>query len=80
METFIKMHSLHQNGMSRNWWFRYKDKLSYSATTSFKSNMVSSIIETAAHPYQLLSGVAVVSFGIHSIWNNTLTMGALILQ
>ena len=78
METFIKMRSLHQNGMSRNWWLRYKDKLSYAATTSFKSNMVSSIIETAAHAISLLSGVAVVSFGIHSIWNNTLTMGALI--
>ena len=33
METFIKMRSLHQNGMSRNWWLRYKDKLSYAATT-----------------------------------------------
>jgi len=77
METFIKMRSLHQNGMSRNWWLRYKDKLSYAATTSFKSNMVSSIIETAAHAISLLSGVAVVSFGIHSIWNNTLTNGSI---
>jgi ABC-type bacteriocin/lantibiotic exporter with double-glycine peptidase domain len=78
METFIKMHSLHQNGVSRNWLLRYKDKLSYSATTSFKSNMISSTIETAAHSISILSGVAVVSFGIHSIWNNTLTMGALV--
>jgi ABC-type bacteriocin/lantibiotic exporter with double-glycine peptidase domain len=72
------MHSLHQNGVSRNWLLRYKDKLSYSATTSFKSNMISSTIETAAHSISILSGVAVVSFGIHSIWNNTLTMGALV--
>ncbi len=78
METFIKMDSLHQNGMSRSWWLRYKDKLSHSSVTSFRSNMLSSIIETAAHSISILSGVAVVSFGVESIWNNTLNMGALV--
>jgi len=78
METFIKMNALHQNGMARSWWLRYKDKLSHSSTTSFKSNMMSSIIDTTAHTMSILAGVAVVTFGIHAVWENTLTMGALV--
>ena len=78
METFIKMNSLHQNGMARSWWLRYKDKLSHSSTSSFRSNMMSSIIDTAAHTMSILAGVAVVTFGIHEVWENNLDMGALI--
>ena len=78
METFIKMNSLHQNGMARTWWLRYKDKLSHSSMASFRSNMISSIIDTTAHTLSILAGVAVVTFGIHEVWTNTLDMGALI--
>lgn len=78
METFLKMHSLHQSGMARNWWVRYKDKLSKSAISSFKTNMVSSTIESAAHAISIFSGVAVITFGVQSIWNNEITIGALV--
>ncbi|MFK7968139.1 MAG: ABC transporter transmembrane domain-containing protein, partial [Rickettsiaceae bacterium] len=45
METFIKMNLLHQNGMARSWWLRYKDKLSHSSAASFKLSMMSSVID-----------------------------------
>lgn len=78
METFIKMHNLHHNGMSRSWLDRYKDKLSGSSVASFKSNMISSIIETVAHTISILAGVAVISLGLHLIWIQQLTVGALV--
>jgi len=78
METFIKMHALHHNGMARNWWLKYKEKLSQSSITSFNSNLISSIIETLAHSVSMLSGLAVVGFGVQLIWNGSITIGALI--
>ena len=78
METFIKMHALHHNGMARNWWTKYKERLSQSSITSFHSNMISSIIETAAHAISIASGVAVVGFGVHLIWDGSITIGALV--
>ncbi len=78
METFLKMHTLHQNGMSQNWWVRYKDKLSKSSMTSFKTNMISTIIDSAAHAISIFSGVAVMYFGVQAIWNNEISIGALV--
>lgn len=78
METFIKMHTLHHNGMARNWWMRYKDKLSTSSVASFNSNMISSVIESVAHTISILSGVIVISLGLHLIWAQQLTVGALV--
>ena len=78
METFLKMHALHHNGMARNWWIKYKEKLSNSSITSFDSNLISSIIETLAHSVSMISGLAVVGFGVHLIWNESITIGALV--
>lgn len=78
METFIKMHALHHNGMSRSWWIRYKEKLSASSRASFHTNMISSVIDTTAHALSIASGVAVVSFGVHLIWDGSITIGALV--
>ncbi len=78
METFIKMHALHHNGMARNWWLKYKEKLSNSSTASFKTNMISSVIETAAHAISMISGIAVIGFGVHLIWDGSITIGALV--
>ncbi len=78
METFIKMHALHHNGMAKNWWIKYKEKLSQSSRASFHTNMISSIIDTAAHAISIASGVAVVSFGVHLIWDGSITIGALV--
>jgi ABC-type bacteriocin/lantibiotic exporter with double-glycine peptidase domain len=78
METFIKIHTLHYNGISRNWWNQYKEKLSHSSLTSFNSNIISSIIETAAHSISIASGVAVIAFGVHLIWEGSITIGALV--
>ena len=78
METFIKMHALYQNGMSRNWWKQYKEELSKSSYASFNSSMISATIESAAHAISIMSGVAVVSFGVHLVWAGQLTIGALV--
>ncbi len=78
METFIKMHSLHHNGMARDWWMRYKEKLAVSANTSFRTSMMSSTIEAVAHAVSLLSGVGVVAYGIHLIWDKSISIGALV--
>jgi len=78
METFIKMHALHHNGMARNWWMKYKEKLSQSSITSFNSNFILSIIETLAHSVSMLSGLAVIGFGVQLIWDGSITIGALV--
>lgn len=78
METFIKMHSLHHNGMARSWWLRYKEKLAYSSIASFKTSLISAMIESAAHSISILSGVAIVTYGIHLIWDKSITTGALV--
>ncbi|MDA9163258.1 ATP-binding cassette domain-containing protein [Rickettsiaceae bacterium] len=78
METFIKMHALHHNGMARNWWLKYKEKLSNSSNASFKTNMISSVIESAAHAISMASGIAVIGFGVHLIWDGSITIGALV--
>jgi ABC-type bacteriocin/lantibiotic exporter with double-glycine peptidase domain len=78
METFIKMHALHHNGMARNWWMKYKEKLSHSSISSFNSNLISSTIETLAHSVSMISGLAIVGFGVHLIWDGSITIGALV--
>lgn len=78
METFIKMHELHHNGMSKNWWKQYKEKLGDSSMDSFNAGMISSVIETFAHSISIGSGLAVVVFGVFLTWDNQITMGALI--
>lgn len=78
METFIKMNSLHHNGMARNWWNIYREKLSNASIASFESNFVSSVIEAFAHAVSIIAGVAVVAFGVHLIWQNSITIGALV--
>lgn len=78
METFIKMNSLHHNGMSRQWWNQFKEKTAKSSAASFESNMISSIIESAAHCISIMSGVAIVCFGTHLIWDGSITIGALV--
>ncbi|GAB4166657.1 MAG: type I secretion system permease/ATPase [Rickettsiaceae bacterium] len=78
METFIKMHALHHNGMAKNWWLKYKEKLSRSSIASFHSNFISSLIESVAHAISIGSGLAIVVFGAHLIWNNSITLGALV--
>lgn len=78
MESFIKMNSLHHNGVVKNWWLRYKEKLGEASIANFRSGMISSVIEALAHSISLLSAVAVILVGIELIWNNSLSMGALI--
>lgn len=78
METFLKMGSLHHNGMARNWWKRYKDRLSRSSLASFDTNFISAIIEAAAHSISIISGVAVITFGVKLIWEDQITIGALV--
>lgn len=78
METFLKIQYLHQNGMAKNWWGRYKEKLAKSSLISFKTNMMTATIETAAQSISLLSGVAIVTCGIQLIWANQITVGALV--
>lgn len=78
METFLKMYSLHYNGMAKSWWEKYKEKLSRSSMASFKTNMISSTIESAAHSISMLSGIAVIAFGVQLIWEGSITIGALV--
>jgi len=77
-ETFLKMHKLRQNGMTNIWFGRYKERLSDSCMLSFKTNMISNTIEAAAHGILVLSGLAVVAFGVQSIWDQQMTTGALV--
>lgn len=78
METFLKMNSLHHNGMARSWWKKYKEKLSKSSIASFKTNMISATIEAAAHSISIIAGVAIVAFGVQLIWEGKITIGALV--
>ncbi len=78
METFVKMHALHHNGMSRDWWLRYKEKLARASMSSFKTSMISAAIDSASHAISILAGVSVVTYGIHLVWNGSITIGALV--
>ncbi|HJK86584.1 MAG TPA: ATP-binding cassette domain-containing protein [Candidatus Megaira endosymbiont of Nemacystus decipiens] len=78
VETFIKIDSLHHNGMCNNWWSRYKEKLGQSIAKNFDVEFSSVIIENFAHAASMLSGVAVITFGVQLIWSKTITVGALV--
>lgn len=78
METFIKMSSLHHNGMTATWLQQYKEKLSDAVIKNFRSGFISSITEVFAHSISMISGVAVVVFGVYLIWEKQITIGALV--
>ncbi|MGC0371590.1 MAG: hypothetical protein DGJ47_000281 [Rickettsiaceae bacterium] len=78
METFIKLHSLHHNGMAKSWWVKYKEKVSDAVLKSFDANFIAVITENFAHAVSMLSGVAVITFGVQLIWSGTITVGALV--
>lgn len=78
VETFIKIDSLHSNGIAHNWWLRYKEKLSDSVTRKFHMNFISSIVENFTRAVVLMCGVAVMTFGVHLVWDGSITIGALV--
>jgi ATP-binding cassette subfamily C protein LapB len=78
VETFIKIDSLHSNGIAHNWWMRYKEKLSDSVTRKFHMNFISSVVENFTRAVLLMCGVAVMAFGVHLVWDGSITIGALV--
>ncbi|MDC0344833.1 ATP-binding cassette domain-containing protein [Alphaproteobacteria bacterium] len=78
MDSFMRLHTFRYSGIVDEYLNRYKELTSVSSLEVFKLNFMSSTIETVAHVLSMLTGVAVISFGVNRVWDMQMTVGALV--
>ena len=78
IETVKNMHALRVSGLTSSWYSQFRDLSGKGSHASFRSQFLGAILETVTHALFLLAGMATIIVGVHQIWANTMTSGALI--
>lgn len=78
IETFEKMDGLRAGGLTAIWFKDFRDLSGKSSMASFHAGFLASILETLSHGIYMLSGLAVVIWGVLYIWAAGMSAGALI--
>lgn len=78
IETFEKLRALRMNGMTEAWREKYVTLSGREITTSFQLGMLGTVAETLAHAMTVLAAVLTIGYGVHLIWAQGMSTGALI--
>lgn len=77
-ECFNNMRSIKQLGAEEIWLERYRDISTGTAKAGVHNNMIGAIAQTFAHVVMILSGILTLTFGINRVFDETMTIGALV--
>lgn len=78
LETFEKLEGIRAAGLGARWLDKFKDLSGRENVALLRLNIDGFLGETLAHALTVLSAMATLAVGIHLIWQNQLTTGALV--
>ena len=78
IETFEKMDGLRACGLTSTWFHDFRDRSGKASMAGFRVSFLASFLEALSHGIYILSGLAVVVWGVLHIWGGGMSAGALI--
>lgn len=78
LETFQNIKAINTNGIHNKWLERYRELSSKSSMGNFDTNIKISFIESITNAVYVLTGMTIIFFGVHDIWEGELSAGALV--
>lgn len=78
IETFEKLDGVRGQGLGTKWAEKFRHLSGREMMTHFQLGWLGMIAETCAHALTVLAAVATVGFGVHLIWADQISTGALV--
>lgn len=78
IETFEKLDGVRGHGLGKKWQEKFRHLSGREMMAHFNLGWLGMIAETLAHALTIIAAVATVGFGVHMIWNDAMTTGALV--
>lgn len=78
IETFEKLHGIRAAGLGSEWQKKFRHLSGREMMSHFHLGWLGMIAETCANALTVMSAVMTVGFGVHLIWENAMTTGALV--
>ncbi|OUR78669.1 hypothetical protein A9Q83_07285 [Alphaproteobacteria bacterium 46_93_T64] len=77
-ECFNNMRTIKHLGAEEIWLERFRDISAGNAMAGIKNNMIGAVAQTFAHVVMIVSGILTLTFGISRVFNEDMTVGALV--
>jgi len=77
-ECFNNMRTIKHLGAEEIWLERFRDISAGNALAGIKHNMIGAVAQTFAHVVMICSGILTLTFGISRVFNEDMTVGALV--
>jgi len=78
IETFEKLDGIRAHGLSRKWQEKFRHLSGREMMSHFHLGWLGMMAETGAHTLTIIAAVATVGFGVHLIWAEAMSTGALV--
>jgi ATP-binding cassette subfamily C protein LapB len=78
IETFEKLEGIRGHGLMPKWQEKFRHLSGREMMTHFRLGWLGMVAETTAHTLTILAAVSTIGFGVHLIWNEQMTSGALV--
>lgn len=78
IETFEKLEGIRGHGLGRKWQEKFRHLSGREMMAHFDLGWLGMVAETCAHTLTILSAVATIGFGVHMIWADAMSAGALV--
>lgn len=78
IETFEKLRSLRLNGLTKAWEDKFSTLSGREIVLNFRLVFLGTVAETLAHAMTVMAAVLTIGFGVHMIWQGSMTTGALV--
>lgn len=78
LETFEKIHGVRGYGLTKKWQDRFRDLSGKEMVSHFHLNWLGMMAENIANALTMVAGVATIGVGVHLIWADMMSTGALV--
>ena len=78
IETFEKLRSIRLNGLGKAWEEKFSVLSGKEILLNFRLVFLGTVAETIAHALTVMAAVFTIGFGVHLIWQGSVTTGALV--
>lgn len=78
LEGFLQPQTIHASGIVQAFLKRFERASGHAAVSSFRASVATAMLEHVSYGLVMLGGLAFINFGVHRIWEGTLSAGALV--
>ncbi|MEZ5814457.1 MAG: ATP-binding cassette domain-containing protein [Alphaproteobacteria bacterium] len=78
IETFEKLEGLRGHGLHKKWQEKFRHLSGREMMAHFRLGWLGMVAETFAHTLTVTAAVITIGFGVHMIWNGSISTGALV--